>query len=135
MATDFKITTAGASAEVDALTDLMDGGSVKLYTGTPPATANTALSGNDLLATLALGTPSFGSAASGVATANAITDDTSADDTGTATFFRGMASNATTVVCQGTCGTADADMILNSTAIQSGAAVEITSWTITQAVE
>lgn len=132
MANAFKISNDAADAEVDALTALLDGGSVKIYSGTAPATADTALSGNTLLATLPLGTPAFGAGSNGVATANAITDDSSADATGTASFYRGLASDGTTVVCQGTVGTSGADMNINSVAIQSGAAVEITSWTITQ---
>jgi hypothetical protein len=132
LANAFKITNAAANAEVDALTALMNGGSVKIYSGTAPATADTALSGNTLLATLPLSATAFGSGASGVATANAITNDSSADATGTASFFRGMKADGTTVVCQGTVGTTGADMNLNSTSISSGAAVSISSWTITQ---
>lgn len=132
MANEFKIANATANAEVDALTALLNGGKLRIYSGTKPATADTALSGNTLLAELTFGSPAFGAGASGVATANAITADASADATGTATFFRLFASNGTTVVADGTVGTASADLILNSVAIQAGASVAVTAMTITQ---
>lgn len=132
MANAFKITNAAANAEVNALTALLNSGFIRIYSGTQPATADTALSGNTLLASLPLSATAFGSAVNGVATANAITDDTAADATGTASFFRAFQSNGTTAVCDGSVGTANADMIINSTAIQAGALVEVNSWTITQ---
>lgn len=110
---------------------LCNGGTLKIYDGTQPATADTAITTQNLLATLTLGNPAFGSAAAGVATANAITGDTSADATGTASWFRVLTSAAATVF-DGSAGTASADLILNSTAIQSGASVTISSLTLTE---
>ena len=130
------ITTAARNAAADAVVDLVDvggAGSLRIYSGTAPADANAALSGNTLLAQLAMSATAFGSAASGVATAAAITQDSSADATGTATFFRILAGNGTTVVMQGEVGTSGANLNLNSVAISAGAAVSVSSLTYTQA--
>jgi hypothetical protein len=76
---------AARDAALNAITATVNNGSLRIYSGTAPANADGALSGNTLLAQLTLGATAFGAAASGVATANAITDDTSADATGTPT--------------------------------------------------
>lgn len=125
------LANATANAEIDAVTALLNNGYLRLYSGTRPATADTALSGNTLLAELRFGATAFGAGAAGVATANAITSDTAADATGTATFFRALSSNGTTVVLDGSVGASGADLNLNSTAIQSGARVDVTSMTLT----
>ena len=135
MALDPKITNAAASAAADAVVDLCDAGAgaatLRIYDGTPPATADTALSGNNLLAQLTMSDPAFGAASNGVATASAITQDSSADATGTASFFRILDSNGT-VVIQGTVGTATSDLVLNTVSIVAGATVSVTSLTYTQ---
>lgn len=133
MALDTRIDNTAAIAACDAIVDLLDGGSIKIYTGTAPTDVDAAATGT-LLGTLTLGTPAFGNAVDAApgatATANAITGDTSADATGTAGYFRAATSGGQDRV-QGTCGTSDADMILNSVSITAGAAIDATSWTVT----
>lgn len=132
MANNFDISNAAASAAADAVTALVNGGTLRIYSGTKPAGPDSALSGNTVLAELTFGNPAFGSATNGVATANSITADSSANATGTASFFRAFASNGTTAVFDGEVGTSGSDLNLNSTSIQSGAEVSITSFTYTQ---
>lgn len=91
------------NAEADALTTLLPGGKINLYTGTQPATADTALAGNTLLAAPVLGTPAFPAAAAGVLTANAITA-ANAVATGKATFARTTKADGTTVVMDSSVG-------------------------------
>jgi hypothetical protein len=130
MALNTHASIAGWNLALNAMLDTpLASGTIKIYTGTQPATPDTALSGNTLLATLTIGATAFGAAASGVATANAITSGT-AVATGTATFFRCFQSNGTTAVLDGSVGTATADMILNTTTITSGGTVSITAWTV-----
>jgi hypothetical protein len=132
---------AATKAAVDAMAVLCNSGTLKIYTGTQPADANTAISGNTLLGTLTFGATAFaassasGSAGSKIvtATANTITDDSSADATGTASWFRVLKSDGTTVVFDGTVGTSGADLNLATTAIVAGADLSVTSLTITQA--
>jgi hypothetical protein len=84
-----------------------------------------------LLAELTFGNPAFGAASAGVATANAITQDSSANASGTCTWFRVVKSDTTTVLFDGSVGTSGANLNLNSVAISSGAAVQVTSLTFT----
>lgn len=127
------ITTAGRNLAADAVLAQANSGSLRIYSGTAPTDANTALSGNTLLAQLTMAATAFGAASSGVATAGTITADSSADATGTATFFRVLGSNGTTVVFQGTVGTSGAELNLNSVSIVTGGNVAVTSLTYTQA--
>lgn len=133
MALDPTLTTATASAACDAVVDRLDtggAGTLKIYSGTQPVTADTGIVAQVLLATLTFSATAFGNAASGVATAAAITDDASADATGTATWAR-WANGAGTTILDCTVGTSGCDINLNSAAIVIGAAVSITSLIVT----
>src|SRR3990167_9470244 len=91
MAADPRLTNAAASAAADAVVDRIDtggAGTIKIYTGTIPTDADTAIGAQVLLATLTFAATAFGAAANGVATAAAITSDSSADATGTAAWAR-----------------------------------------------
>jgi hypothetical protein len=126
---------AARDAALNAITATANTGSVRIYSGTAPTDADTALSGNTLLAQLPLGATAFGASASGVATANAITADASADATGTPTFFRILATNGTTVIYQGTAAATGAELNLSGLSggqIVAGGSVSVTSLTITQ---
>lgn len=128
---DTKITDAVANAQANVIGDSLDNGYIRIYDGSVPATADTALGAQVLLAELRFNAAAFPAASGGVITAAAITGDSAANATGTATFFRALASDGTTVKWQGTVGTSAADMVLNSVAIQAGAAVNISSLTYT----
>lgn len=132
MALDPTLSNLAASAAADAVVDLADSGYIRIYDGTKAATADTAIGAQVLLAELRFGATAFGAAANGVATANAITSDSSANATGTATWFRVLKSDGTTVLWDGTVGTSGADLNLNTTSIVAGAAVSISSMTYTQ---
>lgn len=129
----YKLSAANASARASAHNTRMAGGIRRIYAGTVPATADTAITDQTLLVTCQFGTPAFGTPSSGVMTAEAIAA-VNAVATGTASFFRDLASDGTTVEGQGTCGASGsgADMILSSTAIVSGYPVDITGITHTQ---
>lgn len=134
------ITNNAAKAACDAIVDRIDLGSgtaaghLKIYSGTAPADADTALSGNTLLADLAMSNPAFGSAADanpgGQATASAISDDTSADATGTASFFR-VVDRDGTVIFQGdvTATGGGGTLQLATVSIVAAATVRVTSLT------
>ena len=118
------------NAALDAISALANTGYLRIYTGSKPATPETAASGT-LLAELRLNATAFAAASGGIITANAITSDSSADNTGTAGWFRIWKSDGTTAVWDGTVGTSGADLNLNSVAISAGAAVGVSSLTIT----
>lgn len=128
--------TVNALANALALTAI-DGGNaaatIKLYSGTQPANANTGLSGNTLLATFTLDDPSFGSASGGIITMAGVPRATTGVAAGTATWFRletGGTGGIGTVL-DGDVGTASATLILNTTTISVGVAVSITAGTFT----
>ena len=137
MAKQFWWTQAIALAKLQAAAAAIDAGTaavINIYSGTVPANADAALSGNTLLAQLVC-SPTFFSSYSDTGTAArgniaAIASDTSADASGTATFFRVLTQNAGTVCCQGTTDTTNADLILNTVSITAGSTVAITSGTI-----
>ena len=135
------ISNAAAIAACDAIVDRLDLGStnpnarLRIYSGTVPTDADTALGAQVLLAELNMSNPAFGSAVDispgARATASAITEDSTADATGTASFFRIVDRSGTVVIMQGTVNTSGADLNLNSVAISAGAAVQVTSLTFT----
>ncbi len=131
------ISMACAQAMLDNLTGNFTSGFINIYTGSIPATVETAVSGTLLSSGVTFGATAFGASTDpgstglATATANAITSDTDAANTGTAGYFRCFASNHTTALAQGTCGTSSADMIMNTTTINAGATVAVTSFVIT----
>lgn len=131
MANNPKQTNAAANAAADAVCALANSGLLRIYDGTQPATADTAVSTQTLLAELTLNSTAFGAAVAGVATANSITSDSTADASGTATWFRVVKSDGTTVLWDGSVGTSGCDLNLNTAAIEAGAVVAVTALTYT----
>jgi len=131
MAKNTQLTNLAANTEADALAVLLNSGYLRLYDGTQPATGDTALAGNTLLAELTFSATAFGAAVAGVITANAIGSDASANATGTATFYRCFQSNGTTAVMDGNVLTSTGNLNLNSTAIQAGATVSCSAFSFT----
>ena len=128
---------AAAAASVTAVGTLLNGGSIKVYSGAQPTDANTAIGSQTLLATFAFAATAFGSAAaSGSApsrvstiTAAAISDVT-AVATGTAAWFRALKSDGTTVVMDGSVGTSGCDLNMTDVSLTSGEDCGISSFTI-----
>lgn len=126
-----------AKASVDAGCALANSGKIRVYTGTQPADANTALSGQTLLGEFTMPSTAFGaSVASGtapnrsaVATAGTISDIT-AVATGTATWFRLLKSDGTTVLMDGTVGVSGADLNLTDITITTGETMRVASYTV-----
>lgn len=138
MASTLSLSDETAQAEADAVAAKCNSGTLKIYGGSQPTDANTAVGAQTLLATLTFGSTAFAaSSATGstptrkaTATANTITGDTSADATGTATWFRILKSNGTSVVMDGSVGTSGADLNLATTSLVAGEDVEVTSFTL-----
>ena len=130
------IANAVRTTRNDVLVDALDAGSgagtIKIYSGTRPATANAAITGT-LLATVTLADPAFGASSSGVATLSD-PDSVTAVATGTATHFRAADSTGATV-CDGdvTATGGGGDLTLATTSIVTSAAVDVTGGTFTEA--
>jgi hypothetical protein len=132
MANDLRESNAAVNAKADAISDLLDSGYLRIYDGTQALTADTAIGAQVLLAELRFNATAAGAAVAGVLTFNALTADASANNTGTASWFRALSSNGSSVVFDGTVGTSGSDLNLNTTSIVSGAEVSISSFTYTQ---
>ena len=134
MAHNVTLSALSANAIADALAARCDGGTIQIRDGAQPATADTAITTQVLLATCTFGSPAFLAAVAGVATAHAITQDAAADATGTASWFRVLTSTGLTVM-DGTVGVgASFDCNVVSTSVVLGAAFPIASMTITEAL-
>jgi hypothetical protein len=132
MALTPKFSHLAANAAADAVCALASGGFLDIYDGAQPATANTAVTSQVLLATMPLPTPAFGAAVNGVATANAIASNPSATATGTAAWCRVTKADHTTVLFDGSVGTTGCNLNLGSTSIVATGRVTINSLTYTQ---
>lgn len=137
MTNDPQFTDGAIEADVNAITALLNGGFLKIYTGAQPADANQTVTGT-LLVTLNLNATAFGaSTAAGspgsrivTATAGAIVSGT-AVATGTAGYFVLYKSDGTTVVAMGSVAASGADLNLSSVSIVSGGSVAVSAFTIT----
>ena len=133
MAANTHLSIASWNLALDSALNVLNSGFMQIYTGTQPATPDTALSGNTLLATLPLSATAFGASSAGTKTANAITSGT-AVATGTATFARFFKSDDATAVLDMSVGTSGTDCVLNDVNITTGGTVAITSATVSMPV-
>ena len=129
MASNLKYSNGTRDAQQTGLITYAGSGSIiRLYDGTQPTNANTAISTQTLIVSLVV-SGSFGTDSNGSITLGTVTKGTAVASS-TATFFRIVKSDGTTVVMDGSVGTSGADMNLNSTTISSGQIVAITAGTI-----
>lgn len=131
MALNPKFSNACVNAEADAIGGALNNGYIRIYDGSQPANADTAVSTQTLLAELRFGADAFPAASAGVLTANAITADSSANATGTAAWARILTSDGSTVYFDGTVGTSSANVVISTTSITSGTEVSCSSLTLT----
>jgi len=131
MANNLKLSNSTVDVQGDATAPLFDNGYLRIYDGTQAATADTAVGAQVLLAELRFAATGIATSVNGLLTAAALTADSSANASGTATWYRALKSDGTTVICDGSVGTSGCDLNLNSVAISSGAAVSVTSFTHT----
>jgi hypothetical protein len=112
----------------DIIDDLADG-YLRLYSGTAPASADTPITSQTLLAEPRFASPSAPSPVAGLITFNPLTQATAAAQ-GNATFFRAVKSDGVTVVLQGTVGKGvNYNMNVNNTQVIAGAKVTVSGFT------
>lgn len=128
MPNNLKLSNNVVNPQADALSDLADNGYLRIYDGTQPATADTAITTQVLLAELRFNATAAPAASNGVLTFNAITQDSSANNTGTASWFRALKSDGSTVLFDGAVGTSGSDMNIYTTSIVAGAIVGVSSF-------
>lgn len=132
MASNLKLPVAFRNTRGDTWTTRAGASALlKIYSGTQPTDADTALGAQVLLATLTCNATFAPAASGGAVTLNSITS-ANAVAGGTASFFRLFKSDGTTVVCDGSVSTSGADLNLVTTTISSGQPVQVTSFVITE---
>lgn len=119
---------------VNAAAALLNSGFLTIYTGSQPG-LDGGVTGT-VLVQLGFSSTAFASATASAgtvtATANAISSAT-ATNTGTAGYFALLASNGTTVIATGVCGTSGSDLNMSTLAISAGTVVSCSQFTITEA--
>lgn len=131
-----RLSTGTTNAKTDAAVDRLDAGAgsgtIKIYSGSQPATANDAASGT-LLATFTLAKPAFSAAANGVATLLGVPLTTTGAAAGTAGWFRAADSVGATAFDGAITTTGGGGQLtLNTTTVSVGVSLEITGGSYTQ---
>lgn len=132
MALNTQLANATVNGQGDNLSARLNSGFLRIYDGTQPATADTAVSSQTLLAELTFSATAAPATSNGLITFNSITSDTSANATGTPTWFRAVQSNGTTVVMDGSVGASGANLNLSGLTggqIIIGGTVAVSSFT------
>lgn len=135
MAATIRLADATRNATLDAIAARIDAGSgagtLKVYTGTIPTNANTAIGSQVLLGTLTFSDPCAPAASGGVLTFDAITQDSSADATGTIGWARIADSDGTTIL-DVSAGTGSGVVLqFNTLAVTAGGPIACSAFTIT----
>lgn len=117
----------GAIAALAGFLALHNNGTAVIYSGTQPATPETALSGNTALCTGTYSATAFGAQSFVSGNQQATASFTAASYTpaanGTASFVRAFESDGTTVIADYSIGTSGTDFIIGSTTINTGVQV------------
>lgn len=109
--------------------DIGNGALLRIYTGTRPADANTAIGSQVMLVELTGASP-FGTATNGQLNATAFAN-AFAVASGVATFFRLFKSDGTTAILDGDVGLNTGDMALDNTNIATGQEITFNGFTLT----
>jgi hypothetical protein len=130
MAKNTRMANPTVNVQADALARHLDNGYLRIYSGTQPTNADDAITSQVLLAELRFAATSAFAAVNGVLTFNAVTSDDAANATGTATWFRCLRSDGTTIVMDGTVGNigSNSNLELATTAIVENARISVTSF-------
>jgi hypothetical protein len=125
---------SATKAALDAMNVLANGGKLLFYSGTVPATADTAITSQVLQATITpLGAPAF-AAASGTTTASAALNgvplNTTVSGAGGAASFCRLVTSANAVVQQYTVGQGTGEIQFDNVTWVTGGTVNLTSLTV-----
>jgi hypothetical protein len=133
MALNTQLANATVNGQGDNLATRLNSGFLRIYDGTQPTNADTAIGAQVLLAELTFSATAAPATVNGLITFNALTPDTNANATGTPTWFRALQSNGTTVVMDGTVGASGANLNLTGLTggqIIIGGTVAVSSFTL-----
>lgn len=133
-----RISATTGNNMLTALANSLNSGRLRIYSGSEPVTADTALSGNTMLVDIPFAATPFtlpppATAAGTDRVMNAITGAmtaTAAADGNPATFFRCTSTDGNTTYYQGTVGTTGQQLNLTSLNIVTGGTVSITALSV-----
>jgi len=131
MALNPKLAVANRNAALDAALALGSGAKMRIYDGTQPTDADTALGAQTMLVECALSSTPFAAASGGSAAANAISNGTIAA-TGTATWGS-LLTSGNVRKFDFSVATSSANLNVDSVALSSGATFAVSSFTVTMA--
>ena len=127
--------TAVKNAKLDAVESTAGTAAIlRVYNGTAPATAGTALSGNTLLAEGTLPSDWMAAASGGTKAKSGtwtLTGQSGAGAGTAGTFFRLYDSGATTCHMQGTFGASGTDMTVDNNSIANAQSITVSTFTLT----
>ena len=126
MALNTQLADATVNAQATSLSTLCNSGLIRVYDGTQPATADTAVGAQVLGVTLTMNATAFGAPASGLLTANAVTSGTAVADI-TPTWARILKSDGTTVIMDISAGASGCNLTLG--AFTTGTTVSASAFT------
>ena len=132
MARRFRQSSVAVNAAVNAICRLLDGGFLRIYSGSQPDSAEDGLrQTTELLVEMRWGSPAFKSSVDGAAQSLPIISGKPSVAAGKASFFRALAKDGATVIFDGSVGETQADMIFPDVRIQHGALVKVESFRFT----
>lgn len=112
-----KLSTIARNAEADAWAALLNGGTAAFYSGSQPASADSAATGT-LIGTQTLGNPAFAAASAGTVTANPAAVGT-VSTAGSPGYVR-LKTAADATVADFSCGVSGADATINKATFAAG---------------
>jgi hypothetical protein len=126
MALNTQLADTTVNAQATTLSTLCNSGVIRVYDGTQPATADTAITTQVLGVTLTFNATAFGAPSSGLLTANAITSGTAVAGI-TPTWARILKSDGTTVIMDVSAGATGANLTIGAFTV--GTTVSCSSFT------
>lgn len=134
MSANVHLSATARNARIDAVTTLLNGGSIKLYDGAQPANAGVAVSTQVNGVTLTYSATAAPASSAGTTAANAIGSGVCAA-TFAPTWARHLKSDGTTVVMDCSVGVSagSPDIVIPGASISSGTTVSMSSETFSEA--
>ena len=119
-----KLASEFANCSIDELKDLLNGGSLTVYSVARPATADVPVDRSGVLATFTFASPAFGAAEDGVETPQFVANPVPASSVGTPGFARACKADGT-VVADFSAGPGDREIKFGEVSCSNGAPVRL----------
>lgn len=121
-----KLSERAANVATDAVCALLDGGCLRVYSGTQPASRADAITDQKLLLEFRFSDQAFSPAAGGIARSKSLGSVISKVN-GTATWFRAFERDGESAVFDGSAGVGDVDLPMSRADVQIGGTVAVDS--------